>query len=295
VLPAGGEPHEPHALVEVDRRWDEVRFTDLLADAGVRDPFGLPGVQDKASARMLSVPLRKAGLRYILKVDPPEYPRVVEDEKYFLDLARRARFPAASAEVVHDADGRSGLLVQRFDRVADSSGSTRRLAVEDATQVLGLYPAAKYDVTTERLAAALADLCPARAVALRDVYRQVLFAWLTGNGDLHAKNVAVRQDETGEWRIAPAYDLPSTLPYGDRTMALTVGGRRDGLSRRRLLELAADLGIPERAAVRVLDDVRAAVAPVLDEWVDETVSPFPRAQSLSTLRVLRNRLRTAGP
>lgn len=39
-----------------------------------------------------------------------------------------------------------------------------------------------------------------------------VFAWLTGNGDLHAKNVSVLQ-QAGEWRIAPIYDAPPTVPY----------------------------------------------------------------------------------
>ena len=50
-----------------------------------------PAEQEKASARMLSVPVGQAGRRYLLKVDPPEYPHVVENEAYFISLARRAR------------------------------------------------------------------------------------------------------------------------------------------------------------------------------------------------------------
>ncbi|WP_414819923.1 HipA domain-containing protein [Serinicoccus sp. CNJ-927] len=38
-------------------------------------------------------------------------------------------------------------------------------------------------------------------------------AWATGNGDLHAKNLSVLQRD-GEWRVAPVYDVPSTVPYG---------------------------------------------------------------------------------
>ncbi|MEO5609598.1 MAG: HipA N-terminal domain-containing protein [Ornithinibacter sp.] len=35
----------------------------------------------------------------------------------------------------------------------------------------------------------------------RDVFRQVAYAWLTGNGDVHAKNLSILGTEaTGEWR-----------------------------------------------------------------------------------------------
>ena len=81
------------------------------------DPVALPGVQDKVSARMISVPVGYASNRYILKINPPEYPYVVENEAYFLGVARAMKMPVADAEVVRDADGRAGLLVRRYDRM----------------------------------------------------------------------------------------------------------------------------------------------------------------------------------
>jgi hypothetical protein len=50
---------------------------------------------------------------------------------------------------------------------------------------------------------ALAGLCKARAVASRNLYLQFVFAWLTGNGDLHAKNAAVLEGRRGGWVVAP--------------------------------------------------------------------------------------------
>jgi serine/threonine-protein kinase HipA len=88
----------------------------------VIDPVALAGVQDKASARMISVPLGRAGKRYILKVDPPEFPYVVQNEAYFIRRAALARFPVVGAAIVHDATGRAGLLVERFDRVSGPDG-----------------------------------------------------------------------------------------------------------------------------------------------------------------------------
>jgi serine/threonine-protein kinase HipA len=50
----------------------------------------LAGVQDKASAAMISVPVGQSGKRYILKVDPPEFPHVVANEAYFIRRAALA-------------------------------------------------------------------------------------------------------------------------------------------------------------------------------------------------------------
>jgi len=289
VIPHGRSPSRVTPLVQVDKSWNEVSFRELLANAGVSDMVALAGVQDKASASMLSAPVTKANLRYILKIDPIDYPCIVRDEAYFLDLARRARFPVARAEVILDRDELPGLLVERFDRVVDrTTGRVTAVAMEDAAQVMGRYPKDKYAVTAEAAVHALAGVCAAQAVALRAIFQQIVFAWLTGNGDQHAKNLSVLA-AGDEWRISPAYDVPSTIAYGDRTLALSVGGRKDGLSRRSLIEFARTIGLNEKAATSVLDSVLRATAPVFDDWREGGQSPFLREQTDDTLRVLRHR------
>lgn len=253
VVPEGEDPPPATPLLQVDREWSEVRFADVFSAVGVVDRVGLPGIQDKVSAGMISVPVGRAGDRYILKVDPPEYPHVVENEAFFLKLAREVRIESADATVVTDADGRPGLLVRRFDRIADPSGSTIPLASEDACQVLGRWPADKYHLSAEQVVEGLAAHCRARPVALQRLFQQICFAWLTGNGDVHAKNLAILRTSEGEWQVAPAYDLPSTVPYGDKSLALAVQGRTRGVSRRHLLAFAGAVGLRERVALRVLD------------------------------------------
>src|SRR5205823_4030239 len=98
---------------------------------------------------------------------------------------------------------------------------------EDACQVLGRYPADKYQVTTAEVIDGLARVTGAPVVAARDLVQQFAFAYLTANGDAHAKNFSVLQRLDGEWRVSPAYDLPSTQPYGDHTMALPLEGKTD--------------------------------------------------------------------
>lgn len=106
----------------------------------------------------------------------------------------------------------------------------------------------------------VAELCPARAVARRDVYRQLVFAWVTGNGDVHSKNISVLRGRDGEWKVSPAYDLPSTVFYNDRTLALPLAGKLQGISRKRLLDFAVAIDLPEKTALRVLDQVVSGTA-----------------------------------
>lgn len=288
VVPTGAEPTPAEPLVQVTRDWAEVRFAELLADAGVIDPVGLPGVQEKASARMISVPVARAGERFLLKIDPPEYPHVVENEAFFLALAHRHRIATATATLVHDGDGRPGLLVRRFDRIAQPSGATLAVACEDACQVLGRWPADKYNLTAEQVVTALADRCAARPVALRALFQQLCFGWLTGNGDIHAKNLSILSTPDGEWRVAPAYDLPSTVPYGDKSLALSMVDRRRGIARSHLLGFAAAVGLPNRVAVRVLDDLLDRLGD-LEQQLRDGALPFSENIIIDLIKELRFR------
>lgn len=269
VLPAGEQPVDVEPRVLGDE-WGALHFGDLfqtsVGGGGVGiDRVALPGVQDKVSARMINVPVSRAGDRFVLKLDPPEFPHLVANEAFFLQAARRSGLETPEAEVVRDADGAQGLLVRRFDRVTDAAGRPRMLAQEDACQVLGRYPADKYRASTEEVVEALASVCRARPVAALTLVRQFAFAYLSCNGDAHAKNFSVRQNPEGEWRVTPVYDVPSSYPYGDTTTALPINGRdRENIGREDFVALGHTVGLRARAVERALDELCERV----DLWID---------------------------
>lgn len=303
-----GEPLDPeeHA-VEMDPR-KPVDFDELLGDSGLIDPVALAGVQDKLSAGMISMPVASAGRRFILKLNAPEFPHVVENELIMFRYAAKLRIPLSRVQLMRDVAGRPGLLVERFDRVplarlpaaAGEPDAVQRLAVEDGAQVLKLYPADKYNVGFGTVCTALAAYCAAPLPALRNLAIQVGFAWLSGNGDLHAKNVSMVQHPSGEWSIAPVYDIPSTVVYGDKTLALTLGGKRSGISRRHFLGWAMELGLTERAATQVVELALKAAGPLLADLEagtafasvhDGGASPFPDMLTRAWVKELKHRRR----
>lgn len=265
-----------------------MRFRDLMAERGFVDRLGLAGAQDKLSAGMITFSARVGKGPAIVKLDPPDYPDAVANEHYFLGLARRLKLPVSAARLVRDADGRLGLVVRRFDRRVGTDGVVTRLAVEDALQLLGRYPADKYSVTSEQVAQAVSRSCAASVVAARSVLQQFAFAWLTGNGDLHAKNISVLQEPDGEWRVAPVYDVPSTLPYGDTSLALRLHGATHNLSRKRFLAFGAELGLAVAAVERALNDVLSVTAPMFDDIADGAL-PWNASQRREIVRQLRRR------
>lgn len=102
VTPEGEPPEQQSDSVKIPPTIGESRFADLIG--GVPEFAAIAGVQDKVSSRMISLPAEKAGHDYILKVNPPEYPRLVQNEANFLALAGRCGIAHAEAELVTDSD-----------------------------------------------------------------------------------------------------------------------------------------------------------------------------------------------
>lgn len=292
TVPHGEPPTEGGSAVVLDSKLP-LDFDALLGDSGLIDPVALAGVQDKLSAGMISLPVAQAGKRFILKLNAPEFPFVVENEFLMFRYARKLRIPVSNVQLVHDVGGRAGLLVERFDRLTGTDGSQVRLAVEDGAQVLGLYPADKYSVPFGEVCAALAAHCSAPLPALRNLALQLAFAWLSGNGDLHAKNVSIVQSPLGEYTIAPVYDIPSTVVYGDKTLALGIGGKKSGISRKHFLAWAGKLGLTGRTAEGVLELALKATGPLIAD-LDAGASPFGPIQTRDWVKELTHRRRLMG-
>ncbi|MHB1129901.1 MAG: type II toxin-antitoxin system HipA family toxin [Ilumatobacteraceae bacterium] len=288
VLPEGGDPSKVQQHLEVND-FGEISFNQFLIDLGIRaERVGIPGVQDKISTALLNLPVAHQGSRFILKLNPSEFPFVVENEEFFLRAAKLSGLNVASANLVTDKDGIHGLLVTRFDRIPSGGDSEpKRLAMEDACQALGKPPADKYLITSEEAFKALTALCLAPIPAARIFISQLVFAYLTGNGDAHAKNFSVMQLQTGEWVPTPAYDLPSTYFYGDFTMAMTICGRNSNNIRGiEFVELGKHLGLPERAVRRVITEQ----CDHLDSWLPlVTALPFDPAKIAKLQKFARYR------
>ena len=255
VFPAGAGPVRPQPLFDPQRDNDFRAVFGRLMGSVDADPVGLAGVQPKVSAGVLSTPARTRSGPAILKLTPAQYPRLVENEHFFMTMAASCGLRVAKTSVLHDADGRSALLVHRFDRVGAD-----RIAQEDACQVAGIYPASKYRIKTETAIAGLGEACArgggSRAVAVAELLKTVAFSWLVGNGDLHGKNLSI-YDPNGIWQPTPAYDLLCTQPYAGwkDPMALTLYGRANKLDRAHFLDAGERLGLRRRAIAAGLDNL----------------------------------------
>jgi serine/threonine-protein kinase HipA len=108
------------------------------------------------------------------------------------------------------------------------------------------YPAPTYGVSLGSDNNA-AGVCAARVVAACAMSPAGLPRLLTGNSEVHAKNMSLVATSKGQWPVAPTCEVPSTPASGDHPLAMRVGFKRDGLSRRQPMALADRVGLRGRA------------------------------------------------
>jgi serine/threonine-protein kinase HipA len=287
VFPSGADPALPMPLFHPERDNDFRAVFAKLTGSVEADPVGLAGVQPKVSAVIMSTPTQTRAGPAILKLNPVQFPLLVENEHFFMRMASACGLRAAKTTLLHDSQGRTALLVNRFDRVEG-----RRIPQEDACQVAGLYPASKYRIKTETALTTLAEACGrgggSRVIALVELLKVVVFSWLIGNGDLHGKNISIF-NPAGVWEPTPAYDLLCTQPYADWNdpMALNLYGRANKLTRKNFIEAGMRLGIRTRAITNMID----AIVDTAAAWPDRCDEiGFDDRQTERLAKMLRARL-----
>ena len=189
---------------------------------------------------------------HILKRTRLGFAHLVENEHCCMRLARAAGLQVPDTAIV-DA-GIPVLAVERFDR-AEGADHVVRLHQEDFCQMTGTLPQYKYEADGGPGLVTCAEVIrrySALPVAdLQALVHWVVFNYLVGNEDAHAKNLAMLYSDAG-LRLAPFYDIVSTAVYKglSRKAAMAIGGeRRYAYVKRRHWERLADALEIKMAAV----------------------------------------------
>jgi len=197
-------------------------FEELVSKYALKS--GISGVQPK-----VLVPARveeRGTLKtegFIVKSWGDDYPQLAANEYFCMRVARKAGLAVPDFEL--SADARL-FVMRRFDR----DGEGRWLGFEDACVLQGLPPLEKYSGSYERLARSIsAFVSPEhRRQDLKSLFLSLLVSRAVGNGDAHLKNFGiVYSSPLAERRLAPVYDIVSTLPYLKQDVpALTLAGKK---------------------------------------------------------------------
>jgi serine/threonine-protein kinase HipA len=218
--------HEVIAILDVLPRRPMLAGTD-----GLR--LSLAGAQDKLpvvfDGTRIGLPMNGAPSSHILKPSIHAIEGSVINEGFCMALAEAMQLKPAKSKV-HQVLDRSFLMVERYDRVIETSGHWQRLHQEDFCQALGVVPEMKYQNEGGPDLAQCFDLVrratrPSAPNVLR-LLDGVVFNALIGNHDAHAKNFSLLYaNNTAD--LAPFYDILSTAVYPTLTakMAMKIGGK----------------------------------------------------------------------
>ena len=199
--------------------------------------FSLAGVQLKFSALAeplggLTIPAHGWGGSWIVKLPSMQFEGLPENEFSMMQLAKSVGISVPDMALVDimrieglpEAIAAGGALkgnalaLKRFDRGEDG----RAIHMEDFAQVFGVYPEDKYQKANARNIAHVLST-EATQADVAELIRRLTFNALIGNADMHLKNWSVIYPDRQRPRIAPAYDLVSTIAFlSDDQQALKV-------------------------------------------------------------------------
>lgn len=208
----------------------------LGGDAG---HFSLAGAQPKTgfihdlAGGRWGVPSGTIPTTHIFKPATGTFAGYAENEHFCLRLATALGL-RSTASTVRFFGGVPVMVVERYDRALGEDRVTR-IHQEDFCQALARFPQVKYQnqggPSAREIVSVLREHSTRREEDVARFVDALLFHWLIGGTDAHAKNYSLLIAPQNQIRLAPLYDLSSALPYPQQippraaTLAMKIGGK----------------------------------------------------------------------
>ena len=264
------------------------------------------GVQAKLPVKLemlksrpsLSLGVLNNSCSHIIKYQSATFSNLVENEWATMELARRAGFNVATVRMIESRNkkelfGGRALLIERYDipdaRELEEMRPSLRLALqEDAASLTLLTRLAKYDTSAEKITSALLGLKLSEP-DLWSYLSHLIFSWLVGNGDLHAKNISVIRwltpgrlggfPELSAISYSPIYDLVNTKIYfpGEK-FAFKINGRDDKLKKKDFAAVAERWGGSKTEVGVIMSELASNIQANIEEVVELSGLPAEQAQ-----------------
>lgn len=233
---AGGA--KPKAIIAWNEKTNEVRSGQIKApESFTYWLLKFDGVEDK---RLNDNPLGIGKIEYA-------YHR----------MARDCGIKMTDCKILHDGKY-AHFMTKRFDRRDDGTKlHTQTLCAIAHFNRDGRYAYEQAFQVMRRLHLPDSDM--------DQLYRRMVFNVVARNQDDHTKNHAFLMNDTGNWELAPAYDLSySYSPSGKWTNEhqMSLNNKRDNFEYSDLLAVSRNMGI--RSASEIVDQV----IEVISKWTD---------------------------
>lgn len=159
-----------------------------------------------------------------------------------------------------EENGRAHFMTKRFDRF----GSTGKLHLQSLCAIahFGFNEPGAYSY--EQAFQVMRELrLPYRDA--KQQFRRMIFNVVARNQDDHTKNIAFLMDQSGQWRLSPAFDVIYAYnPTGDWTSRhqMSINGKRDDFIKDDLLQVGKEMNI--KSMLNIIDEIVEIVA----NWSD---------------------------
>lgn len=269
LLPEGQVPGSDGRYRPLDDKQLNILITELptrpmlAGEEGIR--LSLAGAQNKLpvyfDGNQISLPMGNATSSHIVKPPIKHYPQTVENETFCMLLATRMDLPVPDITILHKAEPL--YLITRYDRQqSNQQDHITRLHQEDFCQALGIAPDMKYEKEGGPSLKACFELLRHNSIQpvadVRNLLHWVVFNYLIGNADAHAKNIALLFTRSGP-ALAPFYDLMCTVVYAELTdrIAMKIGGedRPDWIITRRWQQFAEEIDVGYKLVKQTLESM----------------------------------------
>lgn len=244
---------------------------------------GKTGLYYDRNSNEWSQPAGLAPSTHILKQSHVRLKKIVANEQLCLLTARKLGISTPDSFIINLGDKDDDFLfaTERYDRkITDTSKELMgkkvplRLHQEDFAQALGIASSQKYEKKGGDYLVNVFELI--RNYSEDPIEDQMrlwdlcIFNYLIGNTDNHVKNIALLYSEDLKGiRLAPAYDLLSTVIYESSTekMSLNIGGEYDikNINQASFEQEAKKLGLGKGIAMRHFSRMVENFEPVLEQ------------------------------
>lgn len=204
-------------------------------------------------------------IKFFAERDHPDIGRI---EYAYSLMAQDAGIDMPETRLFHDNNGNAWFGIKRFDRIGQQRIHMHTLGgLVDADFRL---PSLDY-MDVLRVTQTLTH----NAAEVKRAFAVMVFNVLAYNRDDHSKNFSYLMDKSGEWRLAPAYDLTCSGGInGEHTTAIAGEGMKPG--EEHMLRVGESVGLKQAHMRQIIVRVQTSISR-WDVWCD-------RAGITSTLR-----------
>ena len=186
---------------------------------------------------------------------------------YYL-MAKEAEIEMTECRLLEE-NGRAHFMTRRFDREQGKGpqGPAGKLHIQSfcalAHYDFNEVTSFSYEQLFETMRSLLLPYTDAE-----QLYRRMVFNVMARNCDDHTKNFSFSMDKTGQWKLAPAFDVCHSYRPGSTWVSqhsLSINGKRQNITRDDLLQVAKNMNIKKA------DSIIRQINNVTGRWNDFAV------------------------